>query len=278
MNKAILLAAGAVVALGSAPAFAQDADPDYFNGVYVSGAVGLDAPASGGDGLVFDTDRDGAFDNNVRTVTGANAFPGFCDGIALGATIAEGCADDDEDIGYAVRIGVDRRLGGGPIVGGLLVEGSKSDATEFTNGFSSTPASYTVARQLDYAISGRGRLGISPGDGRGLFYVTGGISYGNIDRDFITTNGVNSFTIQGDDDVWGAQLGGGAELMVTRNISLGLEYLYSTYDDDDSSVAVGPGTAGATNPFLLVSGGTDLRSSSTDFDIHSFRATLGFHF
>ena len=272
------LSVSTALTLVASPAFAQDRTPDTFNGLYVSGAVGLDVPASGGEGLVFDTDRDGQFDNNVRTVTGSNAFVGFCDGIALGATVRQGCGNDDEDIGYAVRVGVDRRVNGGPFVGGLLVEASKSDATEYTNGFSSTPASYTVARQIDYAISGRGRLGISPGDGRGLFYVTGGISYGNIDRDFFTTNGANSFTIQGDDDVWGAQLGGGAELMLTGNISLGLEYLYSTYDDDDSSVAVGPGSAGATNPFLLVSGGTDLRSASTDFNTHSFRATLGFHF
>ena len=275
--KLHFLAATALTVVAT-PALAQDADPEFFDGLYVSGAVSLDAPTRGGDGLVFDTDLDGEFDNNVLTTAGNNAFPGFCNGRALGATIGEGCTDDDSDIGYAVRIGIDSRLNGGPIVGGLLVEASKSEATEFTNGFSSTPASYTVARQVDYAISGRGRLGISPGDGRGRFYVTGGVSYADLDREFFTTNGANSFTLQGDNKVWGGQVGGGAELMLTNNLSLGLEYLYSSYEDDDASVAVGPGTAGPTNPFLLVAGGTDLRSSSTDFDFHSFRATVGFHF
>ena len=64
----------------------------------------------------------------------------------------------------------------------------------------------------------------------------------------------------------------------SRNFTLGLEYLYSRYDDDDTFVAVGPGTAAGTNPFLLNGGGTNLRPTDNRIDLHSFRVTAGFQF
>ena len=268
-------------ALTATPAFAQDAGSEHFDGPYISGTVSLDQPGdSTDDGIVFDTDGDGVYGDSVLTTTNADAFsPGFCNGAANGTSPADSCSDDDADIGYAVRIGYDKRLGGGPIVAGLLVEGARSEATEFSTGFSTTPASYTTVRELDWSVGARARLGYSPGDGRGLFYATGGVAYGKIDHAFVTTNGANAFTDQNDDDwVFGTQLGGGAELMLTDNISLGLEYLWSRYDDDEYSVLVTQGTAPATNPFLLDSGQTSIQPSDTDFDLHSLRATVGFRF
>ena len=64
----------------------------------------------------------------------------------------------------------------------------------------------------------------------------------------------------------------------TNNISMGLEYLYTQYTDDDYVVNVGPGTAGATNPFLLASGGTDMKRSDSNFDQHSIRLTAALRF
>ena len=154
-----------------------------------------------------------------------------------------------------------------------------SDSEEYSNGFSTTPASYTFKRELDKSVALRGRLGVSPGSGRGLIYVTGGLAYADIDHDFITTNGANSFTMTDDDD-WqlGGQIGAGGELYLFDNVSLGLEYLYSRYDDNDAYVVVGAGSAPATNPFLLDSGQTGLRPSDPNFDIHSIRTTLNFRF
>ncbi len=272
-------AAALAVAMSAAPAFAQD-DRPYFDGVYIGGSVTGDvAEDSRNDGFVFDTDGDGSFDDTVRTVAGADAFsPGFCSGSNPTATRV-GCDDNGADIGYAARIGFDKRFGNGPIVGGLLIEGSKPGVEEFTTAFSTTPASYTIGREIDWTVGARARLGISPGDGRGLFYATGGVGYARIDHSFATTNGANSFTPVNDRS-WelGWQAGGGAELMLTRNIGLGLEYLYSNYDGGDYAVAVGAGTAPPTNPFLIENGGTDLRLSDTDFDYHSLRASLNFRF
>lgn len=268
----------ALTAVGAQPALAQDAGTT-FDGPYVSGAVSLDSSDSGAKGLVFDADRDGRFNDDVRTVAGANAFsPGFCNGAANGNSVSGGCSSDDEDIGYAIRAGYDARFGKSLVVG-VLVEGSKSNAVDYATGFSTTPASYTVSREVDYAISGRARIGFAPGEGRGLFYVTGGPSYARIKNGFATTNTANSFTVVDDDKMeWGYQAGAGAELMLGSSLSIGLEYLYSNYDNGDAYVAVGKGTAPATNPFLLRGGGTNLRGADRSLDLHSFRVTAGFHF
>ena len=273
----------ALLALAAAaPAAAQDSQPaDFFNGFYVGGTFALDATANDDDGgIAFDTDRDGAFDNTVTTVAGANAFsPGFCGGTAQGRTNT-GCGDDEDSYGYAIRAGIDRRLGGdGMFVAGLLVEASKSDSVDYVSAFSTTPASYTIARQLDHNFALRGRLGVSPGDGRGLFYVTGGVAYGKIDHAFSTTNTANSFTETNDGEYeLGGQVGGGVEIVADGGLSLTFEYLYSSFDDDDYFVAVGQGSAPATNPFLLNGGGTNLRAAETDLDLHSFRVGLNYRF
>ena len=281
MKNSTILATAILAGVVAQPAYAQDADPDFFNGVYVGGSFGLDVlDDEAGEGIVFDTNGDGEYGDTVRTTTGANAFgPGFCNGIANGPRAADGCSDDKSRFGYGVRIGFDQRIGDGPIVAGLLVEGAMSDSEEYSNGFSTTPASYTFKRELDKSVALRGRLGVSPGSGRGLIYVTGGLAYADIDHDFITTNGANSFTMTDDDD-WqlGGQIGAGGELYLFDNVSLGLEYLYSRYDDNDAYVVVGAGSAPATNPFLLDSGQTGLRPSDPNFDIHSIRTTLNFRF
>lgn len=278
MKHLVSVSIVALAAVASQPAFAQT-QPTTFDGPYVSGAVGLDNIDSGAKGLEFDTNRDGTFGDTVRTTTGANAFsPGFCAGSANGNNAGAGCSSDEQEIGYALRVGYDARSGS--FVSGLLLEGSKSRAADFESGFSTTPASYTFAREIDYALALRGRLGISPGDGRGLFYVTGGVAYADLDRSFATSNTANSFALDDDDDdmVWGAQLGGGAELVVVGGLTLGLEYLYSRYEDDKTFVAVGQGTAPATNPFLLNGGGTNLRPADSHLDQHSFRITAGLQF
>lgn len=270
---------GATAILMSSTAFAQSEGP-YFNGPYISGAISLEsADDSRNDSILFDTDRDGTFNDNVNTVLGANAFsPGFCAGTpANGAN--PGCRGNRQDEGYALRVGYDQQMGDGPFVAGVLIEGSRPGVEEFTSGFSTTPASYTFGREIDWTVNARARLGIAPGAGKALFYGTGGVGYARIDHSFTTSNGANSFTPVNERDwQFGWQAGGGAEVMLTRNLGLGLEYLYSSYNDDDYTVAVGQGTAPATNPFLLESGGTDMRLSNDRFNYHSLRATVNLRF
>lgn len=279
LSKYLIPAVGVTALMLSSTAFAQDEDR-YFNGPYISGTFGLESlEDSRDDSIVFDTDGDGAFDDTVRTGAGADAFsPGFCGGRPVSANSA-GCRGNRQNEGYAARIGYDRHLGDGPLVAGVLIEGARPGVEEFVSGFSTTPASYTIGREIDWAVTARARVGIAPGEGRGLFYVTGGAGYAQIDHSFTSSNGANSFTPDNRRDwQFGWQAGGGAEVMLTRNLGLGLEYLYSRYDDDDYTVAVGQGTAPATNPFLLDSGGTDLRFSDNRFDFHALRASVNLRF
>jgi outer membrane immunogenic protein len=274
----LTLACGMAAIASPLAAQAQDTNRP-FDGFYISGVVGLESLEDGdGDRLSFDTDGDGTFDDTVRTGAGADAFsPGFCAGSATSP--ARTCRGNRTDEGYAVRVGYDRQLGAGPVVAGILVEGAKPGVEEFTTGFSTTPASYTFGREIDWSVTGRARLGIAPGEGRGLFYVTGGAGFARIERSFATSNTANSFTPANEDDwKFGWQAGGGAEVMLTQSIGLGLEYIYSRYEDDDYVVAVGQGSAPATNPFLLESGGTDMRLANDHFDYHAFRASVNLRF
>lgn len=281
MKTPIIISAASAIAFAmlATPAFAQTVKEESdFDGVYVGGHFGYSAQSNDrGEGVVFDTNVDGTFGDTVLTTSGADAFtPGFCKGSAQANNAGGGCRQDQNDVEYGIRIGADKRFGN--FVVGALVEGSRSEAKDFVTAFSSTPANYTFTRELDYAVSARGRVGYTPGGGI-LFYGTGGASYGRIDNSFSTSNGANAFTPRnGKDWSWGWQAGGGVEAKIARNMSIGLEYLYNTYTNDDYVVNVGPGTAAATNPFLLVSNQTDMRRSDPNFDFHSIRVTTAFRF
>lgn len=277
MKLAALLAATAASTL-AVPALAQDnRDPSQdFDGPYISIGGGATLQGSDrGETLVFDTDRDGTYGDTVNTVGGTDAFsPGFCNGAATG-TANIGCRNDKDGPEFFGRLGYDKRMGN--FVLGAVVEGGHSVARDSVSGFSTTPASYTMSREADYQANARLRAGYTPGGGA-LFYVTGGGAYARLDNKFTTTNGANSFADNGKTNAWGYTVGGGAEVMVTNNIGLGLEYLYTDVKDNDYVVNVGPGTAPATNPFLLNGGGTDIRRSDPHFRTHSVRGTLSYRF
>lgn len=267
----------------STPALAQTSDgfdrDSHFDGPYIGAFGGLGIVKDRrSDSIVFDTTGDGVNNDVVRTSTGANAFsPGFCAGAARGTTPDAGCRRDRDGAEYGIRIGMDSRMGENFVVGGLI-EGHRSRSRDATSAFSTTPANYVISRRLDYAISARARAGFTPGGGA-LFYVTGGGSYAKINHRFTTTNTANSFDERRDGKmVWGWQAGGGSELMLTNNISLGMEYLYSRYRDNKYNIDVGPGTAPPTNPFLIESGGTNMELSNKRFQTHSLRATVGYRF
>ena len=277
MKFAALLAVSAASMI-AVPAIAQDnRDPSQdFDGPYISVGGGASLQASDrGETLIFDTDQDGTYGDPVNTVGDTDAFsPGFCNGAATG-TVNRGCRNDKDGPEFFGRLGYDKRMGN--FVVGALVEGGHSVARDSVSGFSTTPASYTMSREADYQANARLRAGYTPGGGA-LLYVTGGGAYARLDNKFTTTNTANSFDDNGKTNAWGYAVGGGAEVMVTNNIGLGLEYLYTDVKDKDYVVNVGAGTAPATNPFLLNGGGTDIRRSDPNFQTHSVRGTLSYRF
>lgn len=272
-------AATAALALLATPAIAQGTDehPENFNGPYVGGSFGIGVQNNDiGEFQRFDRGFNGSFDT-ITTTTGADAFsPGFCNGAARAATPGSGCRNDKDDIAYHVRAGWDVRYG--KIVVGVVGEFGRTEVIDSVSSFSTTPAFYTMTRELDWEGSVRGRVGYAAG-GTTLFYVTGGAAYAHIKNSFATSNGVNAFSSNGNSYSKGSVFGGGVEQALGRNVSIGLEYLYTRYNEDDYRVRATAGNAVASNPFVLNGqAGTEFSRSDPRFDFHTMRVTAAFRF
>ena len=272
------IAGASILALLSVPALAQDQTTTReFSGLYIGGTIGYDVqPNDVGESVLFDRNLDGNFNDTVTTAAAANAFsPGFCNGRARAAT-PTGCDNDKDAISYSGRVGYDMQFG--HIVAGAVIEGGKSEIRDSVSAFSTTPASYTLTREIDYNASARLRLGYAAD--RTLFYGTGGVAYARVDHSFSTTNTANAFTGRGKKDAWGFAAGGGVEQKLGAHFSIGLEYLYNQVKDDNYVVRASAGSAPATNPFILAPNttGTDFARSDDKFRWHSVRATAAFRF
>lgn len=282
MFKFATLSLAALAAAGSAPAMAQsETNDDGFSGFYVGGSAGVNFSQNDNatSSILFDRNLDGTFGDTITTAAGANAFsPGFCGGAAIGTTPDNGCNRDREGRAeeYMGRIGFDIQRGS--VVFGIVGEGGKSYIEDSVAAFSTTPAQYTMTRNLRYSAGLRARIGYTPNN-RTLMYATGGGAYGKVRNRFSTSNTANSFTTNGSQDAWGYAVGGGIEQKIGSNFSIGLEGLYTDLYDDKARVRVGPGTAPATNPFLLGNaGGTDFRRSDPHFRYTAVRAVATFRF
>ncbi len=275
------LAGAVILGLTAWPAFAQETTEDApFNGLYVGAAGGYDVqPNDAGSSILFDRNLDGRFGDAVTTAAGANAFSsGFCNGATTATTLTggRGCRKDQDGAAYYGRVGMDAQRGN--IVVGVVGEFGKSEITDSVTAFSTTPASYVMTRSVDWEASIRGRAGYAVNTT--LFYGTFGAGYAKIDRDFYSTNTGNAYQQSGKRQQFGILGGGGIEQKVTPNISVGMEYMFHQYQDDDFRVRVTQGTQPATNPFVLAPNttGTDFRRSDNKFRWHSLRATAAFRF
>jgi outer membrane immunogenic protein len=280
MRNVLLAAVAAGAGLCALPALAQDAPAERgeFDGVYVGGSIGYDAqPNDVGERILFDRGLNGSFGDTVTTAAGANAFsPGFCNGRARAATAAQGCRNDKDNKAYYVRAGFDAQFGG--VVTGAVAEFGRTEIRDSVTGFSTTPASYTMTRRIDWEGSVRGRLGYA--FDRTLFYGAVGPGYAQVKNRFTTTNTANAFASGGNKKQLGYLAGGGVEQKLAANLSLGLEYMYHSYQDNDARVVVTQGSAPTTNPFVLApnTSGTAFRRSDSDFNWHSARAVVAFRF
>ena len=274
--KLQLLAATAVVALSASASSAMAQSADWTGG-YVGGHIGYAfQPDDGNETILFDKNLDGVFTDTVTTAAGADAFsPGFCGGSANGSTPATGCGKDDDGVDFGLRAGYDWQMTSGLVLG-VVAEVSKPDIEDSVAAFSTTPAFYTMTREVDWMGAIRGRAGFAMD--RYLPYVTAGLARAKVDTGFATSNTANTFVLSGDDNVSGYQLGAGVETKVTPNWSVGVEYLYTNLDDDDFRVRA-QGPAPATNPFILTNAsGTDFARSDDEFDSHSVRVTAAYRF
>lgn len=267
----------ALLTMAAAPAMAQSSDT--WAGGYVGGHFGSIAdPDDGNDRFLFDTNLDGTYGDTVRTAANADAFsPGSCNGVAKGPTPAMGCRSNSGGADWGLRAGYDWQAGNW--VYGVVGEYSMNDARDAVTSFSTTPAFYTMLRKIDGMAALRGRIGYAFGNsGRNLVYATAGAARARVENTYQTSNGVNTFTNNGNHNASGHQLGLGYERKLGDSFSVGLEYLQTRLKDGDYRVrAAGP--APATNPFILVNAdGTDFRRSDRHFDLNSIRLTATYRF
>lgn len=278
--KHVLTAAAAITLMAASTAAQAQSQEDWtgFSVGIVGGSLTTDDDED--EVLVFDRNLDGSFTDTVTLVSGADAFsPGFCGGTPRSTSAPGGCKDDKQGAEAAFRAGYDYQWG--PFVVGAVAEVGGAEATDIVTGFSTTPASYTFKRSLQGTAAARLRLGYAAGPA--LIYGTGGYARAKIDNRFSTSNGVNLFTTDSEDeqDIDGWQGGGGVEYRLTPQLSVIGEYIYSNYDvEDDFIVRVSRGGAAATNPFILPpnTSGTDIIRESDEFKTHSFRIGMAYRF
>ena len=262
----------------ASPALAQSA-PDW-SGPYlgVSGGV-LETNEDAGEGLVFDRDFDGQFDDTVvLNGTMDNAFrPGSCDGSANAQAADSGCDLDPTGVEASVRLGYDMQFGS--FVLGAVGELSGADVEDSVTSFSTTPAAYVFTRQLETMAALRLRAGFATGPA--LIYLTGGGAKAKVQNSFRTTNTANSFTkTVNEDEADGYQLGAGVEWRLAPNFTLTGEYLFTNLQPGDYVVRVGPGTAGPTNPFILPpnTAGTDIARGNDGMELHAIKVGMNVRF
>lgn len=229
--------------------------------------------------LVFDRDFDGEFDDTViLNGTTNDAFsPGSCPGNARTQAAAGGCTGDRSGVEASVRLGYDMQFGS--LVIGAVGELSATDVKDSVNSFSTTPAAYVFQRELQQMAALRLRAGFAAGPA--LYYVTGGVAHGRIENSFRTTNSANSFTeTVNEDKADGYQLGAGVEWRLAPNLSLTGEYLFTDLQPGDYVVRAGPGSAPATNPFILPpnTAGTDITRSNDSMKLHALRLGMNIRF
>jgi outer membrane immunogenic protein len=251
----------------SFPAFAQD-----WKGPYVGFSINSTRLSGGDEGLTFDANLNGKFDDTVNTSVGTNAFsPGFCNGKPNGSTPSEGCSKEDNKVGFGGRAGYDWQ--NGPWVYGILAEVTSVDLNDSVTGFSTSPATYTFTREIDSLMAVRGRIGYA--FDKWLIYGTAGYAWADIDRTFETSNALNSFSATDGDDGKGYQVGLGGEFRINDRWRIGLEYLHTSMEDKGVVVRAGPGAdTFASNPFLITNAmGTNIKRSDDRFENNTFVLT-----
>jgi len=280
MKPVLLLSAGfAALSMVSTNTFAQSTD-DRWSGAYVGVFAGKMGEVDEGssDRFLFDTNLDGNFNDTVRTVAGADAFsPGSCSGSALSSLASAGCNPNDDGDEWGARAGYDWQLRNW--VYGFVGEYAKTNVSDAVTSFSTTPAFYSMSRELDNVVSLRGRIGYTVGgSGNNLVYATAGIARADIKNIYTTSNGANTFTNNGNHSGLGHQYGLGFERWLSDSLTLSIEYLVTSVEDNDYRVrAAGP--APATNPFILINAaGTDFRRSDAELEVDSLRVVVSYRY
>lgn len=168
------------------------------------------------------------------------------------------------------HLGYDMRRGN--IVYGGVLDISAADFSDVQQGFSSTPATYSIERSMGYLGTLRGRVGYLPTQNV-LVYGTAGLAFGEVDFAYEQPGSAATTTTSGgQDNNFGYAVGAGIETLVTSNISVGLEYLYVNMGGNNFQAELAGG------PFSAVEASTFASGSDDDFDFNVVQAKVSYRF
>lgn len=189
----------------------------------------------------------------------------------LETAFATGFSGEFKDGGIGgAHLGYDMQRGN--IVFGGIFDINATDFSDVQQGFSTTPATYSIERSMDYLSTLRGRVGFLPTENT-LIYGTGGLAFGEVNFAYEQPgSGATTTTSGGQDNDFGHAVGAGVETRVTDNISLGLEYLYVNMGGNDFQANLTGG------PFSAVETSTNATGSDNDFDFNVVQAKVSYRF
>lgn len=258
MKRIALLLASTVVA---GPAFAADV---VYNEPPAPAPVEVAAPIAnwtgfyvgGQAGVAFGGSNSG-FSGSTDPEVGAGTFSAF---------------GSDQSAGFigGVHVGYDYQLSNNIVIGALAdinyIDGNTN------RDFSFGGQDFSDEQQINYLGTVRAKVGYALD--RVLPYVTGGLAYANVDNSF---SGPTTFTapsgttytatVHDDSNDFGYTVGGGLDFLVTDNISIGAEYLYTNLGKNDFSV-----------DYVGNNGASFTSSSNDDVDFHTVFAKVSYRF
>ncbi|MCQ8780846.1 outer membrane protein [Mangrovibrevibacter kandeliae] len=180
-----------------------------------------------------------------------------------GAGVVDDAFGGGDDAGFigGVHAGYDYQINN--FVIGAVVDANYIDA-ERNQGFTTGGATYNTQQEIDFLGTARLRAGVAFSNL--LVYGTGGLAYASLDTKHSDVPA--GADVHDDDNDFGYAVGGGIDYLVTPNISIGAEYLYTNLGSNKVEFEDLPGTGGAT---------VDARSDD-DFDFHTVWAKASYRF
>jgi outer membrane immunogenic protein len=269
LTSKLKISAAALATLTAAPAFAGGlAEPVMDSApAPVMAAPARVAPVSDWTGLYAGAQLGRAFtdDSGIFQLMPSEPNPD------LEAAFAPGFSGEFRDGGIGgVHVGYDMQAGN--LVYGGVFDINATNFSDVQQGFSTTPATYTIERSMDYLGTLRGRVGFLPTDNI-LVYGTGGLAFGEVNFAYEQPGSTaTTTTLGGQDNNFGYAVGAGVETRVTSNISVGLEYLYVNMGGNDFTAELAGG------PFSAVEDSTIARGSDNNFDFNVVQAKVSYRF
>ena len=124
----------------------------------------------------------------------------------------------------------------GNIVYGFEVDGSWLSGSANATIAAGIPP-YSVEQQINWLVTARARLGLAVGNA--MVYATGGLAVGGVENSVFLAPAIAGLNTSESETRFGWVIGGGAEGMIARNWTVGLEGLFVDLGKGDAIVPLG---------------------------------------